>query len=91
MVQRSVMAPLSPDELMSATLVEAGAIGATINADLARAGSMIAIVDVAAGPVELTHSNGLSIETFDEILTVPVQVCLHGDLREAVDVGWSTS
>jgi 2-dehydropantoate 2-reductase len=58
---------------MKITIVGSGAIGGVIGAYLARAGENVTFVDIAEDHVEAMKKSGLTIETLDGNMNVPVK------------------
>ncbi len=68
--------------MMDITIVGAGAIGGTLGAYLARAGSRVRLADTDADHVAAMRARGLTIQGFAETFTVPVEAREPAELRE---------
>lgn len=64
------------------TIVGAGAIGGTIGAHLIRSGYDVLFIDKVREHVEAINRDGLTIEVFDETVTVPARACVPEEAPE---------
>jgi 2-dehydropantoate 2-reductase len=71
---------------MRVVVVGAGAIGGTIGAYLARAGTPVELVDADAAHVAAMSAQGLTVKGFDETFTVPVRAATPGELAGTLEV-----
>src|SRR3954466_12570108 len=71
---------------MTITIYGAGAIGGITGARLAQAGHDVLLVDKAEDHVAAMNARGLTIETRERSVTIPVRAITPGDLGTGLEL-----